>query len=570
MKAAGRAAAVAEVRRLVAGGLSQAAACLAQGISVASFRRWAARLDEAGLDGLGDLPRSGRPPMVALDEDEAAHLRRVYLRSNLREGAGSMTLAARWAAKDPDSPLREETRRAILKERASKHSLPAEVRRACRASRAEVARYRDPKSGQNDGIYTPGWLRMTEDGSRRVAPGERQVWDDASVNIGVVAPWARGGDRCAERFGVRVARFQLLAALDCAGDFCPGWAYIMRPNDSYRAEDVVAAMHRVWTLNGYAPDECVLEGGPWQSERLHQFLGAAGVRIVSAQGRPNQKLVEGWFSRLWTVLSVLLPGGQVGRFRGEMAAENDAWRRCREGIDDPRLYFPTLTEFLAALDRAVNYLNAERTESPEYGAWVPAEGYGARAGKGHALPAGLRRYALPVRAVRKVRRQGMVAVTAESPAGWPHRYVFASEKAWRYDGAEVTVSFDPADIRAGAVLELARAWRDTPAGTVVDAAAACVSPAPCLERVEGVWRFGALDARGDARAIKRASRAAVGRQVAAYDERGVKARHAEAPGGAERYGFAGAAPAVPEASPPGADEEPDWAALEAEAGVLVV
>ena len=126
---------------------------------------------------------------------------------------GSMTLSARWAAKDEASPLTQTTRDAILKPRASKHILPVDVKRCLRASAAEVSRYRDPKSGQNDGIYTPGWLRMSTDGTRRLVPGERQVWDDGSVNVGVVVPWTRGGDKCSERWGVRVARFQLLAAI---------------------------------------------------------------------------------------------------------------------------------------------------------------------------------------------------------------------------------------------------------------------------------------------------------------------------------------------------------------------
>ena len=94
-----------------------------------------------------------------------------------------------------------------------------------RSAPAEVARYRDPKAGQNDGIYTPGWLRMATDGSRRLLPGERQVWDDASVNVGVVVPWTRGGDACSDKFGVRVARFQLLLGIDCATDFVCGYGY---------------------------------------------------------------------------------------------------------------------------------------------------------------------------------------------------------------------------------------------------------------------------------------------------------------------------------------------------------
>lgn len=546
------------------------AACAIAGVSVPTYHRWAARYAEAGMDGLEDLPRTGRPPSVVLSGEERDYLRRTYLRSNLRTGAGSMTLSARWAAKDEASPLTQTTREAILKPRASKHILPVDVKRCLRASAAEVSRYRDPKAGQNDGIYTPGWLRMAMDGTRRLVPGERQVWDDGSVNVGVVVPWTRGGDKCSERWGVRVARFQLLAAIDCAGDFCAGWAYVMRANDAYNAADVCAAIHRVWRLNGYAPNECVMEGGAWQASRTKDFLAASGVQLISAKGRPNQKLVEGWFNRLWTVLSVALPGGHVGRFRGEMAAENTAWQRCRDGVCDPREHFPMLTDFLTALDTAVTYLNRETVESREYGLWVPAEGYEAQAVKGHALPSGLRRYALPVREIRRMARQGMVRVSAVGPLGWPHPYAFVcNADGWRYDGGEVIVSFDPAEIGAGAVVELARDWQDHKAGTVIDEAAVCVSAAPELARDADGWRFAVLDARDDARAAKRRARARIGQQVAVYDGRGVKARHAEAEG-VEQLGFAGAPPVLPSVSRKAETPEPDWAALETEAGIMVV
>lgn len=572
-QAAERAGIIGNVRARLAAGATKAAACLAAGVSVSTYDRLSARYDEAGLYGLEDQPRAGRPPSVTLTDDEAGYLRRTYLRSNLKDGAGSMTTAARWAARDPQSPLRPEVRAAILKVRASKHILPVEVKRALRASEAEMRRYRDPASGRNDGIYTPGWLRMSADGSRRLSPGERQVWDDASVNVGVVVPWERGGDRCADRWGVRVARFQLLLGIDCACDFCPGYSYVMRPTDAYNAADVTAALWQVWRLNGYAPAECVMEGGAWQAERTRAFLAASGVQLVSAKGRPNQKLVEGWFNRLWTVMSVSLPGGQVGRFRGEMKAENDLWRRCREGVADPREHFPLLTDFLGCLDRSVNYLNSESVQSREYGIWTPCEAYAAAPAKGHPLPAGLRRFALPVRETRRLRRGGMVQVGAACPFGWTHPYAFASEAAWAYDGADVTVSFDPAEIREGAVIELARDWRGHRAGTVIDAAAPCVSPAPELLRTQsGFWRVGALDPRGEARDVKRASLAKVGARVAAFDERGTLARHEERETGGrmtEEYVFGGMPKAEIGAAAPAARDAAEWERMERAAGVLV-
>lgn len=571
MKQVERAKVVQAIRREVERGATVRDACRNVGVSAGWYARWSARMDEAGMDGLADLARTGRPPAIELTQEEVDYLRKAYLRSNLRDGAGSMTLAARWAAKEDGSPLRTEVREAILAERSSKHALPIAVRRACRACGAEVRRYRDNKAGQNDGIYLPGWLRMAEDGSRRLYPGERQVWDDATVNVGVVVPWARGGDKCSERWGVRIARFQLLLGLDCATDMVVGYSYVMRANDAYGAADVVSALHKVWQLAGYAPKECVMEGGAWQAGRTLDFLSMAGVGMISAKGRPNQKLVEGFFNRLWTVLSVSLPaGGQVGRFRGEMAAENDLWRRCREGVEDPRLHFPLLTEFLGALDRGITYLNDERMESREYGSWVPAEVYKGQAEKGQRLVPGLWRFALPVREERVISREGMVRVRCESPFGWPHTYHFASDKAWEFEGAPVIVSFDPEQPGRGAILELARRWNNLPAGRVIDEAAACISAAPELVSESGRYACRAMDGRDEGRMVKRSARAKIGAQVAAYDERGVRARHSVDADGQVAAGVRGGAERMAPVRKPVVEEmEPDWAAMEADAGILV-
>ena len=532
--AAKRSAAVGEVRRRLAEGATLAAALLAAGVSETTFRRWAARLDAGGVSALADRARSGRPPVVTLAEDEKKLLRRVYLQSNRAERSGSMTMAARIAARDPANCLREETRAAILADRSSKHHLPAEVRRAMReVAPTVVARYRDNREGQNNGIYVPGWLRRDEETGRLLLPGERQVWDDASVNVAVAVPWAGRGDKAGDRWGWRAARYQLLAGIDCATDFFCGFGYVMRTSDGYRACDVANVMHRVWRQQGFMPKKVVLEGGSWQARTTVDFLKTAGVGIVDAKGRPNQKLVENYFNRLWTALSIFLPGyGQIGRYRGEMRRENLNWMKVLSGSADPRQYFPTLKQFLAALNKAVEYLRWERVESKIYGTWSPQDLYQGAEANGLKLVDGLERYALPVVARRQLRRGGMVFVTAETQMeGLKHEYAFATREGWRYDGAPVVVRFDPATAaERGAVIELAAAWRDMRAGTVVDAAAPCVSAPPDFLSPSGIF-----DLRGAGRREQRANRAAVRTVVTAYDTRGPIATRFE---DGEETGFA--------------------------------
>jgi hypothetical protein len=557
-----RAKTIADVNRDLKSGHTLHAALFRHHVTSTWWARWSPRFESAGLDGLDDMQRTGRPPKILFSEAAKEFARKIYMKTNLRRDAGSMTCAWRLAAKMPDSPLTPEERAAIL-DVGNKHNLPQDAKRALRVGKSVVARYRDPKAGQNDGIYTPGFLRMATDGTRRLLPGERQVWDDASVNFGVVVPWARGGDKCSEKFQCRVARFQLLLGIDCATDMCVGYSYVMRNNDAYNASDVCASLLRCWRGNGYAPDEIVLEGGAWQAQRTIDMMGAAGVQIISAKGRPNQKLVEGWFNRAWTPIGSFMPGGDVGRFRGEMASENKLWMSCREGREDPRKHFPCITDFLAGLDKTIMHLNTEISQSKIYGNHIPAEQYAEQQRLGHAIPDGLVQYGLPVREVRTIFRGGLIQVTACSPFGFNFPYLFAMKEGYLYDGAKALVAFDPADIQAGAVVELAERFQEWPKGHVIDSAAGCISAAPMIwHAADGAWTAGTLDARAEAKMIKRGSRALIGAKAAAFDERGVKAKVAVDDKSKTAFALGNVTPVIREEEE---QQEPDWAKLERDA-----
>lgn len=505
---------LAKVRAALANGFSETMACRAAGVSVAWWGRWR---DAAAL---ADAPRVGRPASCEVTEADAQALREHYLRSNRGRNAGSMAAAARWCA--VHGLVAPAVAEAILKERADTCALPAPVRRVFRGIGAhEFAKYRDPKKGmgKSDGIRTPGWLRMNEEGGGRLEPGQRWVFDDGSVNVGIVVPWSRGGDPCSERFGVRVARFQLLMATDCATDAITGYSFVMNSNDSYGAADVTAAMYYIWAANNQAPREVVLEGGAWQSDKTKRFLELAGVRMISAKGDPGQKLVESIFNRLWTILSLALPAqGQIGRVRGEMKKETQEWLDCRAGKKNPLEFFPTLVEFRRALRQAIDYHNGKLIDSRLYGRWVPATEYLKRKPETMLpVPASLRREALPADKVVTLKLNGCASVRWDSPHGLPHNYVFATEDLYKYGKAKVRVQFDPMQIREGAFISLAETWKGENAGTVLAEAASCISPAPMFDLA---YIHGYLDARTKARAMKKASRAQVVTQVATLDVRG--------------------------------------------------
>ena len=272
----------------------------------------------------------------------------------------------------------------------------------------------------------------------------------------------------------------------------------MRGTDAYGGEDVVRSMYGAWSLAGKMPKQVVMEGGAWQSKKVVDFL-AAGVTMISAKGRPNQKLVEGFFNRLWTAMSLELPAyGQVGRFRGEMAAENKAWMRCREGRADPHQYFPTLDVFLAALDSAIEFCNADRIESRQYGNWVPRRHKAGWEAQAQPIPSGLVARSL----ASGSGTQGEPSGAGEGAYGIARLALrmiisFRVVSFFRFDGAAMRVRFDPYNVGAGAVLTLPRAFQEYPAGYCVAESASCISAAPDMAAVQG-W----LDNRGVARDIQ--------------------------------------------------------------------
>lgn len=459
-------------------------------------------------------------PTVGLTEIEADELRRRYVVSNRARGVGSMTYAARSAAKDPESILSADVRDAILSARSSKHTLPTAVRRACRGISGDgaVADYRHKDTRRLGGMYTPGMLRMVQlpDGSmRRLLAGERQSWDDASINFCVAIPWPKNvGDKCADRWGCRAARFQLLAGIDDAWDYCVGWGYVIRHQDSYRAADVVATVGHAWRQA--KPNSVMFEGGAWQAQRTIDFLAQAGVTMISARGRPHNKLIEGYWNRLWTPMSEK-SDGQIGRYRGEMARENDLLMQCQRGSLDPRRVFPDLEQALQVISESIEFLQGEPVESAHYGNWVPVERYQAEiaerisAGEITALTADYGHLVARERHERTVHRE-MVRCAALSPIGDMRPYHFALHSPL-FAGAPVWVAFDPFESRVTAHISLARRWKDFPAGHVIDARAECMDSYPQISHQSGVWMLGYADGFAASERAKRLANATVRREL---------------------------------------------------------
>lgn len=380
--------------------------------------------------------RKGRPRQIDLTEAQKKELAALYLATNATKTSGSMTLA--WSIFCSQHPeLGWDT-----SARSSKHTLPAVAEEVMRHARPLVGLHRGGERKLRQAAYTPGLLRRNLDGGLLRA-GQRASWDDATINFGVCVPWPwRGsGDKCTEKFGVRLGRFQLLACHDDATSFIPAYSYVIRYEQSYRGEDVAGAMIRTCRDVGIF-DAFVLEGGVWKSDRVQRLLDGLGIRHIDAKGRPQCKLVENFFNRLWSVLSVV--PGQVGRFQAEDKAMSEKYVACRNGRQDPRGVFPMLSEALDAIDWAINYLNTHPVESREYGKWIPRDRWEAdlKERPMRQVDADFSWLQAPAIVQRKVVK-GTLRATVPGPLGVPQRWHFSAPWLWQHEGQSLMLHFDP-------------------------------------------------------------------------------------------------------------------------------
>ena len=379
------------------------------------------------------LSRIGRPPVVDLSPSDLRVIQSYYLPTNRNKKDGSILLA--W--------VRFCEGRADLSHLVRDHmpatTIPTAVRDACRMAKPLVgaARGGAPRL-LHESAYVPGTMRLTPDGSRRLWSGERASVDDATRNTACYIPWPWGGCPCSEKFGVRLGRWQTLVVHDDASSFIPYVSSVFRWAESYRGVDAACVILRSET-EVCQFDDWVIEGGVWQSKRA---LAVLGSRFISAKGRPNQKLVENFFGRLWTIMAG--QPGDVGRHRAEMKANSDLYGNCRAGRKDPRKHFLSLTQAQEAFYASVTFINEKRMDTRHYGSWVPKSRWEADM-ESHPKPARETSddfLILPCAETRKVRR-GCVAITETGPHGVPMIWTFAADWLWQHEGQDVTCYFDP-------------------------------------------------------------------------------------------------------------------------------
>ena len=130
--------------------------------------------------------------------------------------------------------------------RDGKRLLTDGMRRQIEVTETEVRAQRTPREAWLRFVQSPGSLQITVDeetGEERMfRPGEAWTMDDGTINFICCVPLERPGDKCWERFGVMVGRFQFILLADHRSYFIPGFSYTARPRGSYRAEDLTSTV----------------------------------------------------------------------------------------------------------------------------------------------------------------------------------------------------------------------------------------------------------------------------------------------------------------------------------------
>jgi hypothetical protein len=456
---------VEEWLRLREEGLTREQAAPIVGVSAIKLWRYHRIYEEHGSNGLyPGFARSGRRPDVLPGSDELRVVKGIFIRLNTGKNRSSKIAAFRMAAQSDDPAITETFRGFVLRRRTK--ALPASWMRLLDTPTSVIHRKRDPKSTMGAYISTPRNNTFVDfDGIEKpLRCGTIFESDDGTVNFPVWLKWPFGGDKCSDKYGVKVGRFQLLPVIDVFSGFIPSFDFIVRPQSSYRGEDVMALFGRVFSSIG-RPEVLRLERGAWESNIVRDALKLANVPVFNAWHSKQKSCIENGFNRLWTPLS-LLPG-DVGRTRGEDAVNTKLLMECADGRRDPRNHFLEVSEATKRIGGAVQWCNSEPRQSYAWGQWVPERRWNDQIGE---RPLSKLAPELQVFFKREQRewtaRKGLVGGKVAGPQmTFPIWFQFP--ELWEFDGCRVKCFFDPYESPCLGTIVLQDAWRGYKPGHVI-------------------------------------------------------------------------------------------------------
>ncbi|MES2219389.1 MAG: hypothetical protein V4587_00295 [Acidobacteriota bacterium] len=410
----------------------------------------------------------GRRPDLLPTDKELECVRQIYVKLNEStvrgRGLGSTKVGAyRLAAKSSDDRIGEEFRRVVLKRKSK--TLPPTWERLLDAPASVLQKVREDGSTFGSYISTPRGLTYVnvEGEEKAIRAGTITESDDGTINFPCVVPWPFGGDKCTEKYGVKVGRFQLLPAIDVRTRMCTAFDVVIRAKSSYRGEDATALFGRLFEDIGM-PEVMRLERGSWESDIVRSALKLANVPVFNAWHSKQKNAVENFFDRLWTPLSLMK--GDVGRYRGDNKENTDLVLQCQEGRRDPREHFPTVEEAIKGISGAVEFVNSEPIESKNWGRWIPQQLYIEQGGKElRKMDGALRIFFSREQRTWTVRQACLGGKVPGPLIEFP--VYFQCAELWEFEGCKVKCYFDPYASAVTGTLVLQDNWRGLKPGHVI-------------------------------------------------------------------------------------------------------
>lgn len=442
-------------------GISRSAACREVGVAAATEFKWRARFEAGGIDALEDnYANCGRRPLATLNAEELQIAGQNYVATK------SGTMALRKLANDPR--CREEVADAILKKRRSKHSIPKTLRAQLTAKvpTAVIDYHRSPTRVKRESFICPRTLTYLDRMGReqRIQPGDLFERDDMSQNFLFTIDWPWGGDPCSDRYGVRLARGQLLTMIDVGSLFFPSFTLLVRLRDSYRADDIWQWVGQTYRDIGMPAVGERWERGIWQANQLQGTpisaghteqerrlggLRALGVEMIVSQS-PTTKIIENRFRYLQRSQATI--PGQIGASRGEFEAANRLWTACRNGQRDPRNHFLSHAEVLQQIERSFHDVNSDPVEGALYHG-IPAELWlngGGEQRVRRLTPEQTYLFSRDRKEVTVTKGHAMARFTR--PDGSKGAWWFHHPELWRHEGRKVALFMDKEAAQAGATV----------------------------------------------------------------------------------------------------------------------
>ena len=438
-------------------GLSQNKAAAEMGESAATLCRYRKAYESNGLEGL--MPKfanCGRKPLAELSPEQQQLVQQLVVKSDPNASKRiSVSFALRIFAHSDQCP--DHLREVILKQRKSKHTITATLKRQARVRKEDKEAYRgralETYRQPRDLTY------MNEAGEIvPIAPGVCIEGDDMHFNEPFYVDWDDAADPCAAKYGVRAFRAQLIPWLDIGSGRFVAYSIVLRYSDAYRAKDLRWSLNHVFQSVGI-PKILRLEMGAWKAKDVESIATDARVCKITHATSSGAKFIENRFNSLQKAFS--LSGVQLGRTRGEFVEGNKLWMACRQGRKDPRTCLPSLKDVIAKCEAGLNFLNADPMEGELYGPararelyglqrWVPDEVWSAGLKEPMRRPTIEETWRLMPELHTRSISAGFVRVRCDEvgTAYWFHDPRFAElGTGWR-----VQVAFDPANPEQGAAI----------------------------------------------------------------------------------------------------------------------